>query len=85
MNIYQVTGELTLHGVTRKVTLPVEVVRIVQNGAGLARAWFLVRTTLKRKDYGITWNSVLDRATLLVGEDVMLTVNLVASKNTANP
>ena len=85
MNVYQVAGELTLHGVTRKVTLPVEVVRILQDGAGLARAWFLVRTTLNRKDYGITWNSVLDGATLLVGDDVMLTVNLVASKKMATP
>jgi polyisoprenoid-binding protein YceI len=85
MNVYQVTGELTLHGVTRRVTLPVEVVSIVQDGGGLARAWFLVRTTLSRTDYGITWNSVLDHATLLVGDDIRLTVNLVASKKVATP
>jgi polyisoprenoid-binding protein YceI len=85
MNVYQVTGELTLHGVTRSVTLPVELVRILNDAAGLARAWFLVRTTLNRRDYGITWNGVLDRASLLVGEDVKLTVNLVASKKVATP
>ena len=85
MNVYQVTGELTLHGVTRTVTLPVELVRILHDEGGLARAWFSVRTTLKRKDYGITWNGVLDRATLLVGDDVKLTVNLVASKKVATP
>jgi polyisoprenoid-binding protein YceI len=84
-NVYQVTGELTLHGVTRRVTLPVEVVSIVQDGDGLARARFLVRTTLSRTDYGITWNSVLDHAALLVGDDVRLTVNLVASKRVATP
>jgi polyisoprenoid-binding protein YceI len=85
MNAYQVTGELTLHGVTRRVTLPVEVVRRVQDQEGLAGAWFLVRTTLNRQDYGITWNSVLDRATLIVGDDVKLTVRLVASKKVATP
>jgi polyisoprenoid-binding protein YceI len=85
MNVYHVTGELTLHGVTRRVTLPVEVVRILQDGGGLVRAWFLVRTTLNRKDYGITWNSVLDRANLLIGDDVKLTVNLAASKKVATP
>jgi polyisoprenoid-binding protein YceI len=84
-NVYQVTGELTLHGVTRRVTLPVEVVRSVQEAGGLARAWFLVRTTLSRKDYGITWDSVLDGATLLVGDDVNLTINLVAAKRVAMP
>jgi polyisoprenoid-binding protein YceI len=85
MNVYQVTGELTLHGVTRRVTLPVEVVSIVQDGGGLARARFLVRTTLSRTDYGITWNSVLDQATLLVGDDIRLTVSLAASKKEATP
>ena len=85
MNVYQVTGELTLHGVTRRVTLPVEVVSIVQDGGGLARARFLVRTTLSRTDYGITWNSVLDQATLLVGDDIRLTVSLAASKKGATP
>jgi len=85
LNVYHVAGELTLHGVTRRVTLPVEVVRVVQDGEGLAGAWFLVRTTLNRKDYGITWNSLLDRADLLVGDDVKLTVNLVASKTVATP
>lgn len=85
LNVYHVAGELTLHGVTRRVILPVEVVRIVQDGEGLAGAWFLVRTTLNRKDYGITWNSLLDRAELLVGDDVTLTVNLVAAKKVATP
>jgi polyisoprenoid-binding protein YceI len=85
MNVYQVTGQLTLHGVTRTVTLPVEVVRTLQDGEGLARAWFLVRTTLNRTDYGIIWNSVLDRTTRLVGEDIKLTISLVVSKNVATP
>jgi len=84
-NVYHVTGELTLHGVTRTVTLPVEVVRIFQDRGGVARAWFLVRTTLNRRDYGITWNSVLDHTTLLVDDDVKLTVNLVAAKKVATP
>ena len=85
LNLYQVTGELTLHGVTRRVTLPVELVRSLQEAGGLVRAWFLVRTTLSRRDYGITWDSVLDPATLLVGDDINLTVNLVGSKRVATP
>jgi polyisoprenoid-binding protein YceI len=85
INAYEVSGELTLHGVTRRVTLPVEVVRRVQDKEGLAGAWFLVRTTLNRQDFGITWNSVLDRASLLVGDDIKLTVRLVAAKKVATP
>src|SRR5689334_25105634 len=84
-NHYQVSGELTLHGVTRKVMLPVEVDRIVRDGGNLVRAGFLVRTTVSRRDYGMTWNSLLDPATSLVGDEVKLTVSLVASKPAIPP
>jgi polyisoprenoid-binding protein YceI len=84
-NHYQVSGELTLHGVTRSVTLPVEVHRIVQDAGGLVRAGFLVRTTVSRRDYGISWNSLLDHASSLVGDEVRLTVSLVATRPAPTP
>jgi len=84
-NVYQVTGELTLHGVTRRITVPVEVVRVVRDEAGLVRAAFKVRTTLNRKDYGINWSKMLDYAALIVGDDVKLTVHLVASREAPTP
>jgi len=84
-NVYQVTGELTLHGVTRRITVPVEVVRVIKDESGLVRAAFKVRTTLNRKDYGLNWNKVLDHAALIVGDDVKLTVHLVASREAPTP
>jgi len=84
-NVYQVTGELTLHGVTRRIIVPVEVVRVVRDEAGLVRAAFKVRTTLNRKDYGLNWSKVLDHAALIVGDDVKLTVHLVASREAPTP
>jgi polyisoprenoid-binding protein YceI len=84
-NVYQVTGELTLHGVTRRIIVPVEVVRVVRDEAGLAGAAFKVRTTLNRKDYGLNWSKVLDHAALIVGDDVKLTVHLVASREASTP
>jgi polyisoprenoid-binding protein YceI len=84
-NVYQVIGELTLHGVTKRVMLPVEVGDVVRDGGELARAAFLVRTTLSRRDYGISWNKVLDHTAILVGDDLKVTVTLVASKQAPVP
>jgi polyisoprenoid-binding protein YceI len=84
-NVYQVVGELTLRGVMRRVPLSVEVGSVVRDGAGLACAAFTVRTTLNRKDYGITWNRVLDQGALLVGDDVEVTVHLEATRQPPAP
>jgi polyisoprenoid-binding protein YceI len=84
-HVYQVVGELTLRGVMRRVPLSVEVGSVVRDGAELARAAFTVRTTLNRKDYGITWNKVLDQGALLVGDDVEVTVYLEATSQTPAP
>jgi polyisoprenoid-binding protein YceI len=59
-HVYQVVGELTLRGVMRRVPLWVEAGSVAE-GVGLARAAFTVRTTLNRKDYGITWTGFSTR------------------------
>jgi polyisoprenoid-binding protein YceI len=79
-NVYRVIGELTLHGVTKGVVLSVESGGVVLDRDGRARVAFMVRTTLNRKDYGISWNTALDQGALLVGDDIEITVNLEASR-----
>ena len=79
-NVYQVTGDLSLHGVTRLVTLLVEFGGATRVRDGPSRVAFMVRTTLNRKDYGISWNKVLDQGAVLVGEAIEITVNLEASR-----
>ena len=79
-NVYQVIGELTLHGVTKQVMLWVESGGVVLDRDGRARVAFMVRTTLNRKDYGISWSTALDQGALLVGDDLEITVNLEASR-----
>ena len=80
-NVYQVTGDLTLHGVTKLVTLLVEFGGATRARDGPARVAFMVRTTLNRKDFGINWNKLLDQGSVLVGEEIEITVNLEAARS----
>ena len=75
-NVYDVTGDLTMHGVTKRVTLPVEFLGFQKDPWGNERAGFALETTLNRKDYGINWNKALDAGGFLVGDDVKISINL---------
>ena len=73
----EVTGDLTMHGVTKKITIPVEVLGSVKTPNG-EKAGFETNFTVNRKDYGIVWNRVLDASTVL-GEEVKIVVNIEAN------
>ena len=75
-NLYEVTGDLTMHGVTKRVALPVEFLGFQKDPWGNERAGFAVDTTLNRKDYGINWNKALDNGGVLLGDDVKVSINL---------
>ena len=79
-NEYEVTGDLTMHGVTKRVTVPVSFNGFGRDPRGAERAGFSIATTLDRKDYGITWNRVLDEGGLLLGDEVKIAIDLVAKK-----
>lgn len=70
-----VTGDLTMHGVTKTVTIPVEVLGMMGDKAGFATEF-----TIDRKDYGITWNRALDSGGAILGEDVEIEINVEATK-----
>lgn len=76
---YDVTGNLTMHGVTKEITLPVAFMGIVNTGRG-EKAGFETSTTLNRKDFGITWNRVLDAGGTTLGDDVVVSINVEANK-----
>jgi polyisoprenoid-binding protein YceI len=77
---YDVTGNLTIHGVTKEVTLPVSFLGFVSAGRMGERAGFETSTTLNRKDFGIVWNRVLDTGGTMLGDDVLIAINVEASK-----
>jgi polyisoprenoid-binding protein YceI len=76
---FDVTGDLTMHGVTKRVTLPVTFGGFGKTARG-EKAGFEVETTLNRKDYGVLWNKNLDEGGLLLGDDVKVTINLEMDK-----
>jgi len=77
---YNVTGTLTMRGVSKKVTLPVTYTGEVKDPWGNVKAGFETSTTLNRKDYGIVWNQAVDNGGVILGDDVTIEINLETQK-----
>ena len=73
---FAVAGTLTMRGVAREVTLPVEALGTTKDPWGNVRAGFATALTLNRKDYGINWNKALDNGGYLLADDVAIAINL---------
>ncbi|MGE5413960.1 MAG: YceI family protein [Syntrophomonadaceae bacterium] len=73
---YAVTGTLTMHGVSKEVTLPVTYLGAMKDPRGNERASFELNTKLNRKDFGIDWNKTLDSGGLMLSDDVDVTIDL---------
>jgi len=74
---YAVTGDLTIHGVTKSVTLAVEdVSEPSKDPWGNQRIGLAASTKINRKDFGLSWNSALETGGLLVGEEVTISLEV---------
>ena len=71
-----VHGDLTIHGVTRRVPLIVSFEGYVPDPWGGHRAIFSARTAVNREEFGITWNMALEAGGLLVSKDVRIEIEL---------
>ncbi len=80
---YRVTGDLTLHGVTREVTLEAEYAGTGKDPWGNERAGFSAKAALDRREFGLVWNAALETGGVLVGEKVEITIELEAVKKAA--
>lgn len=77
---FDVTGTLTMHGVSKEITLPVTFLGAAQDPWGNTKAGFEADTTLSRTDFGIVWNKALETGGLLLGDEVEVTINLEVAK-----
>jgi polyisoprenoid-binding protein YceI len=77
---YKLAGALTIHGVTKEVTLDATLSEAVQNPWGKLVRAVKVSGKIKREDFGLSWNKTLDKGGLLVGSEVTLNVKLELNK-----
>ena len=73
----EVTGDFTLHGVTKEVMLKVKFLGKGKGVTGGLQTGWEAKTTLKRSDYGLTWNKVIE-GTSVVGDDIEITLEIEA-------
>lgn len=76
---FKVTGNLTLHGVTKPVTLDAKYLGSVNDGFGNQKVAINAKTTINRKDFGLTWNNAVE-AGPVVGDEVTIDLRIEAGK-----
>jgi polyisoprenoid-binding protein YceI len=76
----EVTGDLTIRGVTNSVTIPFEFEGAATDPYGNLRVGFEGTTVINRKDYGITWNAALETGGVLVSDKITLEFEVSAIK-----
>jgi len=67
-------GKLTIHGVTKSIALDLEIGGVDKDAGGNERAAFSAKTKINRKDYGLTWNDVVESGGALVGDIVEISI-----------
>jgi polyisoprenoid-binding protein YceI len=77
---YSVTGNVNLHGVTRPETFNVSFEGAGKDPWGNEKVGFSGTGTLKRSDYGLTYNAALETGGVLLGDDVKVSLEIQASK-----
>jgi polyisoprenoid-binding protein YceI len=81
--VYRVTGDLTVHGVTKSVVLDIVYEGTGKDPWGGERAGFSGSTSIDRKDFGLRWNQALETGGVLVGDKVELILEIEAVKQVA--
>jgi polyisoprenoid-binding protein YceI len=77
---YNVTGDLTIKGVTRSLTIPFDVSGPVQDPWGNQRVGLEGKAEINRKDYGVSFNVALEAGGLLVSDKIVLEFDVAAVK-----
>jgi polyisoprenoid-binding protein YceI len=73
---YDVLGNLTIHGITQQVTLPVSFLGRATDPWGNEKVGFEAELTINRKDFGLHWNAALETGGFLVGDEVKVMLSI---------
>jgi polyisoprenoid-binding protein YceI len=77
---YKVTGDLSLHGVTRQETFKVTYEGSGKDPWGNEKVGFNAEGKINRSDYGLTWNAALETGGVLVGDEIKISLEIQAAK-----
>lgn len=77
---YKVTGDLTMRGVTKKVTFDATISEAVKNPWGKWVRGVKITGEVNRQDFGISWNTNLDKGGVVLGNEVALNIKLELNK-----
>lgn len=69
---YKLTGDLTIRGVTKQVSVKVEFAGIVVDPYGQTKAGFTVDGKINRKEFGLSWNAVTEAGSVVVSDEIRL-------------
>ena len=75
---FEVVGDLSIHGVTKEISLPVTHLGHAKDPWGNERVGFEAEIILNRKDYGLVWNAPLEVGGFLVGDEVKVSLSVQA-------
>ena len=78
---WRLTGDLTIKGVSRPVSIDFESTGSARDPFGNLRVGFEGSTTINRKDWGLTWNAALETGGVLVSEKIKLDFDVSAIRN----
>ena len=73
---FKLIGDLTMHGVTKEVTLDVEAMRPVVKMANGSRTGTTATAKINRQDFGVMWSRTMDGGGVVVGDEVSVTIDL---------
>ena len=71
-DMYGLYGDLTMKGITKNIRMDVEFDGVIQSPRGDKKAYFMVTGKINRKDWGLTWNAIMESGGMMVSEDIFI-------------
>ncbi|MCX6061436.1 MAG: YceI family protein [Campylobacterales bacterium] len=72
----KVIGNLTMHGITKAVTMTMDMGGEITDPWGNKRSGFVLNGQVNRKDFGLNWNKAIEAGGVVVGDDVKMTIEV---------
>jgi polyisoprenoid-binding protein YceI len=79
-SVVEVTGDLTIHGVTKSVVVPWEFIGVSTDPWGNTKAGFEAELEISREEFGLTWNAALETGGVLISDKIKLVLDVQALK-----